>query len=84
MCAGAKTLKSKLARSGHAANLVGSRVVITGGILRDGSLLSDIIAVDLASLCVSRCARGAPAWQLPRSCLPPCALQLLQQPSVTA
>lgn len=58
-CAGAKTLKSKLARSGHAANLVGSRVIITGGILRDGSLLSDIIVVDLAKLGVSRCAAAA-------------------------
>ena len=67
-CAGMKTLKSKLARSGHAANLVGSRVVITGGILRDGSLLSDIIVIDLAKLCVSRCAAAvAHACALRRS-----------------
>ena len=52
--AGAKTLKSKLARSGHTANLVGTRVIITGGILRDGSLLSDIIVIDLAHLRVLR------------------------------
>lgn len=53
-CTGAKNLKSKLARSGHTANLVGTRVVITGGILRDGSLLVDVVTVDLAKLTVSR------------------------------
>lgn len=52
--AGGKTLKSKLARSGHTANLIGTRVVITGGILRDGSLYVDIVAVNLATLEVSR------------------------------
>lgn len=36
---------------------MGTRVIITGGILRDGSLLSDIIVVDLAHLRVLRCAR---------------------------
>lgn len=53
--AGGKTLKSKLARSGHTANLIGTRVVITGGILRDGSLYVDIAIVNLATLAVSRC-----------------------------
>ena len=53
-CAGGKTLKSKLARSGHTATLIGTRVVITGGILRDGSLHVDIVAVNLATLEVSR------------------------------
>lgn len=48
------TLKSKLARSGHTSNLIGTRVVVTGGILRDGSKLVDIVVVDLATLTVSR------------------------------
>ncbi|CAL8467742.1 g7280 [Coccomyxa elongata] len=55
---GGKTLKSKLARSGHTANLIGTRVVITGGILRDGSLYVDIVAVNLATLEVSRPPMG--------------------------
>lgn len=55
-CAGGKTLKSKLARSGHTATLLGTRVLITGGILRDGSLYVDIVIVDLSTLKVSRCA----------------------------
>jgi len=54
--AGGKTLKSKLARSGHTATLLGTRVLITGGILRDGSLYVDIVIVDLSTLKVSRCA----------------------------
>ena len=47
-----------MARSGHTANLVGTRVVITGGILRDGSLFVDIVVVDLATLTVSRWGPG--------------------------
>lgn len=52
--AGRSTLKAKLARSGHAANVIGLKVVITGGILRDGSLIVDVITVDLATMSVSR------------------------------
>ena len=35
--------------------MVGPKVVITGGILRDGSLIVDVVIVDLASMSVSRC-----------------------------
>ena len=52
--AGRSTLKAKLARSGHAANVIGLKVVITGGILRDGSLIVDVITVDLATMSVLR------------------------------
>ena len=52
--AGRSTLKAKLARSGHAADVIGLKVVITGGILRDGSLIVDVITVDLATMSVSR------------------------------
>ena len=52
--AGRSTLKAKLARSGHAAYVVGQKVVITGGILRDGSLIVDVVIVDLATMSVIR------------------------------
>ena len=52
--AGRSTLKAKLARSGHAAYVVGEKVVITGGILRDGSLIVDVVIVDLATMSVIR------------------------------
>jgi hypothetical protein len=69
--AGLTTLKSKLARSGHAAHLSGTRVIITGGILREGSKLVDIIVVDLATLSIFRC--GWPCM------VQTCALALGQQ-----
>ncbi len=52
--AGRSTLKAKLARSGHAAYVVGQKVVITGGILRDGSLIVDVVIIDLATMSVIR------------------------------
>ena len=52
--AGRSTLKAKLARSGHAAYVVGEKVVITGGILRDGSLIVDVVIIDLATMSVIR------------------------------
>ena len=55
-CTGQSTLKAKLARSGHAALVVGLNVVITGGILRDGSLIVDVVVIDLATVSVIRCA----------------------------
>jgi hypothetical protein len=52
--AGRSTLKAKLARSGHAAYVVAEKVVITGGILRDGSLVVDVVIVDMATMSVIR------------------------------
>ena len=54
-CTGQSTLKAKLARSGHAALMLGPRVVITGGILRDGSLIVDVVVIDLMTISVIRC-----------------------------
>lgn len=51
---GRSTLNAKLARSGHAASVVGLKVVITGGILRDGSLIVDVVIVDLATMAIIR------------------------------
>lgn len=53
-CTGQSTLKAKLARSGHAAMVVGTKVVITGGILRDGSLIVDVVIIDLPTMSVIR------------------------------
>ncbi|KAK9817255.1 hypothetical protein WJX72_011927 [[Myrmecia] bisecta] len=47
-------LRAKLARSGHRATLCGSCVLITGGILRDGSPEMDVLAVHLDTLAVTR------------------------------
>ena len=52
---GQSTLKAKLARSGHAAAVVGTKIVITGGILRDGSLIVDVVVIDLPTMSVIRC-----------------------------
>ena len=54
--AGSVSLQSSLARSAHTADLLGTRVVITGGILRDGASYVDVIVVDLAGMTIHRCA----------------------------
>ena len=52
--AGRSTLKAKLARSGHAQNVIGLKVVKTPRILPQGSLIVDVITVDLATMSVLR------------------------------
>lgn len=43
-------MKARLARSGHLSSIIGHLMVVSGGILRDGSLCMDLVIMDLATL----------------------------------
>lgn len=43
-------MKARLARSGHLSSVIGHLMVVSGGILRDGSLCMDLVIMDLATL----------------------------------
>ena len=43
-------MKARLARSGHRTSVIGHLMVVSGGILRDGSLCVDLVIMDLATL----------------------------------
>lgn len=43
-------MKARLARSGHWSSVIGHLMVVSGGILRDGSLCVDLVIMDLATL----------------------------------
>jgi hypothetical protein len=60
---GTVSLQSSLARSAHTADLLGTRIVITGGILRDGASHVDVVVVDLADISICRSATDNPFCQ---------------------
>ncbi|KAL3163403.1 hypothetical protein ABBQ32_009785 [Trebouxia sp. C0010 RCD-2024] len=43
-------MKARLARSGHLSTIIGRLMVVSGGILRDGSLCVDLVIMDLSTL----------------------------------
>lgn len=43
-------MKARLARSGHLSTVIGRLMVVSGGILRDGSLCVDLVIMDLSTL----------------------------------
>lgn len=47
---GAVSMKARLARSGHCAQVLGQLLLISGGILRDGGANVDIIVIDLNTM----------------------------------
>lgn len=51
---GGVSMKSLMARSGHTATMLGTLVVVAGGILRDNSSAMDVMIINLATLKVRR------------------------------
>ena len=43
-------MKARLARSGHLSSVIGHLMVVSGGILRDGSLCMDLVVLNLSTL----------------------------------
>lgn len=43
-------MKARLARSGHLSSVIGHLMVVSGGILRDGSLCMDLVIINLSTL----------------------------------
>ena len=58
MPTGPQELRSRLARSGHAAVPMGKFVAIIGGILRDNCLQLDMLVVRMDTLTINRSVLG--------------------------
>ena len=50
-----KSLRARLARSGHTATVIGNMLVVIGGILRDGGSDTEVFVLRLDSLSIKRC-----------------------------
>ena len=76
-------MKARLARSGHLSSVIGHLMVVSGGILRDGSLCMDLVILDLSTLtfirllshylrpyssCMRSCCRCSALHALPGLC----------------